>query len=305
MNLEFSDPVTDQHFSIMCIPRETERQKVLSTKVSVRYGCAAATVQSASGAQNVSNVLNTNVNAVSGEQVMNETGKINRTELAEHEIAARRGTDGLGNPYVYGLIREPHSSFCLVSEGTVETSGALHEEYEDPGSVELWRYRAASPHTVPGPALAELHLKWAADAPEDEYGTMLHFGNCVQEALSYVSGSTDVDTTAEQAVAAGQGVCQDYAHVMIALLRMSGIPARYVVGLIPGEGETHAWVEANCRGYWYGIDPTNNLLADENYIKFSHGRDYSDCMISRGIFTNPYAIQSTRAGVTVQQVPQQ
>ena len=298
MDLEFSQPVTDQHFSIMCVPRDTERQRLLENRITVEAVLADGTVQSA---------------------------------------AAKAAIDGLGNPYVYGVIHEPHSSFCLISEGTVETgarqessggdaetgarqegsevyalegdsegsgSSSLHEEFEDPASIELVRYAVESSLTAAGPALSALYSEWQKSAPEDAYGKMLHYGNCVQAALSYESGVTDVGTTAEQAVALGRGVCQDYAHVMIALLRMAGIPARYVTGMMQGEGESHAWVEANCLGYWYGIDPTNNVLVNENYIKFAHGRDYGDCMISRGIFTNPYAEQKTAAGVTVQQVPQ-
>jgi transglutaminase-like putative cysteine protease len=87
--------------------------------------------------------------------------------------------------------------------------------------------------------------------------------------------------------------------VYIAILRMAGIPARYTVGMMQGEGESHAWAEANCNGYWYGIDPTNALLINESYIKISHGRDYGDCMISRGIFSNPRAVQTMKVGVSV------
>ena len=100
----------------------------------------------------------------------------------------------------------------------------------------------------------------------------------------------------------GAGVCQDYSHVLLSLLRMAGMPARYVVGLMQGEGESHAWVEANCRGYWYGIDPTNHLLINESYIKLAHGRDYGDCMISRGISRNPRAIQTMDVSVSVNPV---
>ena len=82
----------------------------------------------------------------------------------------------------------------------------------------------------------------------------------------------------------GKGVCQDYAHILIALCHMDGIGARYVVGFMIGEGATHAWVEIMCGGYWYGLDPTNNLMVDETYIKLSHGRDYNDCTVVRGSF---------------------
>ena len=71
---------------------------------------------------------------------------------------------------------------------------------------------------------------------------------------------------------------------MTAVLRYMGIPARYVAGLMIGEGYTHAWVEVYTRDGWYGLDPTNNLHIDEYYIKLAHGRDYGDCVTDRGCF---------------------
>ena len=68
------------------------------------------------------------------------------------------------------------------------------------------------------------------------------------------------------------------------LLRMEGIPARYVVGMMTGEGSSHAWVEALCNGYWYGFDPTNNKLVNADYIRVSCGRDSADCSVIRGNF---------------------
>ena len=100
----------------------------------------------------------------------------------------------------------------------------------------------------------------------------------------YTSGSTDIYTTASQAFAKGEGVCQDYAHIMITLCRILGIPARYVNGLMIGEGYSHAWVEIYTGEGWYGLDPTNNLHVDDYYIKFAHGRDYSDCILDKGLF---------------------
>ena len=79
-------------------------------------------------------------------------------------------------------------------------------------------------------------------------------------------------------------MCQDYAHIMLSLLRMEGIPARYVVGMMTGEGSSHAWVEALCNGYWYGFDPTNNKLVNADYIRVSCGRDSADCSVIRGNF---------------------
>lgn len=252
MDLEFSDPVEDQYFVLRCIPRDTDRQRLIGLD----------------------------------------------TEVGPH-TAVYRDTDGLGNHMLYGLIRQPHSSFTLAVSGKVETTGSLYEEYEDPSDIGLQRYLAPSGYTQPGPELISLYRELAGTAPDDDYGRMLHFGRYVRDNMTYVPGSTDVHTTAEEAVSLRKGVCQDYAHVLTALLRMAGIPARYVTGLMRGEGESHAWVEANCRGYWYGIDPTNDMLVDDSYIKFTHGRDYEDCMVSRGIFRNPLAVQTMGIAVSV------
>jgi transglutaminase-like putative cysteine protease len=107
----------------------------------------------------------------------------------------------------------------------------------------------------------------------------------VYEHFTYAPGETNVMTTAGEAFVAGKGVCQDYAHVLITLCRMAGMPARYVSGLFVGEGASHAWAEVWMDGLWYGIDPTHNCLADEKYLKLCVGRDYSDCPLERGVFS--------------------
>lgn len=86
---------------------------------------------------------------------------------------------------------------------------------------------------------------------------------------------------------------------MIALMHMSGIPARYVVGMLQGEGLSHAWVEIYENGMWIGLDPTNNLVVSDRHIKISHGRDYKDCTINQGFFTgNADQRQQIRVSVT-------
>lgn len=99
----------------------------------------------------------------------------------------------------------------------------------------------------------------------------------------YQKHITDCNTSAEDAFILGKGVCQDYAQILIALCHLEKIPARYVAGMMIGEGASHAWVEICQDGIWYGLDPTNNKLVDDDYIKLSHGRDASDCLINRGV----------------------
>ena len=116
--------------------------------------------------------------------------------------------------------------------------------------------------------------------------------------FTYKTGSTTNQTTAEMALAQGCGVCQDYAHILIALCRQQGIPARYIAGFMIGEGATHAWVEVYVNGKWLGIDPTHNRIVDDLYIKLAEGRDFADCIIDRGLF-NGVAQQSQYVEVKV------
>lgn len=90
-----------------------------------------------------------------------------------------------------------------------------------------------------------------------------------------------------------------YSHILISLCHMEKIPARYVVGMLEGEGLSHAWVEIYENGMWIGLDPTNDLVVGEQHIKVSSGRDYGDCTINQGIFTGA-ASQTQTASVVVE-----
>lgn len=105
----------------------------------------------------------------------------------------------------------------------------------------------------------------------------------VHGAMEYASGSTDVSTSAEEALRQGRGVCQDYAHILEAVLRLDGIPARYVSGLMIGEGATHAWAEFFDGRAWRGLDPTNDCEAGDLYIAVARGRDFADCPMEQGV----------------------
>lgn len=84
--------------------------------------------------------------------------------------------------------------------------------------------------------------------------------------------------------AGGHGVCQDYAHVFIALARLAGWHARYCMGLTVGEGATHAWAEIYYEGAWHGFDPTRDCRTDASYLRFATGRDAADCPVEQGTF---------------------
>jgi transglutaminase-like putative cysteine protease len=112
--------------------------------------------------------------------------------------------------------------------------------------------------------------------------------------MSYGFARTGVQTTAGQVLAAGHGVCQDYAHLMLALCRLLGIPARYVSGHLVGEGGTHAWVEVlqPVPGHTVEIvawDPPHDRPTDLRYLTVAVGRDYRDVAPVSGTYCGPDA----------------
>ncbi len=130
----------------------------------------------------------------------------------------------------------------------------------------------------------------------------------VHERMTYAHGATGVRTNAADALALGRGVCQDYAHIMLALCRLRGLHARYVSGHLLGEGGTHAWVEVllpDPRGdgalVAQPFDPTNGCTPGLNYITVAVGRDYGDVAPTSGTFRAPYGGRLSarkRAGIT-------
>ncbi len=191
--------------------------------------------------------------------------------------------DSQGNRTANGCIAEAHTSFSFTVEGIVATDLDIFEDF-DPDMVKNAYYKYPTKYTAPGLELKKHFAALQLDESAGPYDKALAIMHAVHNTLVYEKDVTDISTSAEEAISLGKGVCQDYAHIMISLCHMAGIPARYVVGVMNGEGETHAWVEALCRGFWYGFDPTNDLLVDGNYIKFSSGRDYSCCVVNKGSF---------------------
>jgi transglutaminase-like putative cysteine protease len=124
--------------------------------------------------------------------------------------------------------------------------------------------------------------------------------------FKYIKGITSVDTTVDEILEHKAGVCQDFVHLMLQMLRTMNVPGRYVSGYIcpnkngmRGEGATHAWVEAWIPGYgWAGIDPTNNVWVTNNHVKLAVGRNFSDCSPVKGSFKGP-AIQKLSVYVSI------
>ena len=191
------------------------------------------------------------------------------------------GKDGLNNEQIYGKNGEPHDYFIFKISGEVTVGLALYDEVEDDNQSMIFKH----PHGLnkPGEKITEYYKKLNVDGIGNDYRRALTVMYRFYEDFDYRPNTTDIYTTAEEAFQQGFGVCQDFAHIFIALMHLSGIPARYVTGFITGEGASHAWVEVLCDGKWYGLDPTNNKPVFDEHIKIGVGRDANDCMINRGI----------------------
>ena len=116
----------------------------------------------------------------------------------------------------------------------------------------------------------------------------------IYDSFEYESGITEVHSPIEHALSERRGVCQDFAHIMIAIARSWGIPTRYVSGYLYHKGSrdrsradaTHAWVESYLPSLgWVGFDPTNNILPGERHVRAAVGRDYADVPPTRGTYT--------------------
>lgn len=182
--------------------------------------------------------------------------------------------DGFGNDVQYGGISSVHDTFRIESSGTVECSRYAIPDSE-PSDIYLF------PTTL---TAWDADIRRLAREGGDTPAAVCEIMHRVHQSLAYERFATGNTTTAIEALDIGKGVCQDYAHLMIAACRSVGIRARYVNGLMLGEGETHAWVEVYDGKQWLGYDPTHDAVIDYGYIKFAHGRDVGDCPSNRGRF---------------------
>lgn len=205
--------------------------------------------------------------------------------------------DSWGNALIYGSYRGEHTSFEANVCGQAVAGLADSVPSENPARDQLFQYPTAL--TAASAELLRfadgLYLSGDVLRRSEEVMQQVH------ATLTYTPGVTNVNTTAAEAFRAGCGVCQDYAHVMLALLRSRGIPCRYAVGMLLGEGKSHAWVEVLHENRWYAFDPTNCRRVTDEHIKLSHGRDYLDCTINRGLFRGA-AKQTTDISVIVAEV---
>ena len=163
------------------------------------------------------------------------------------------------------------------------------------------RYLEFSALTQPDDALRQMATTLLANVSSQDSRVLAeHINKKVHFLLNYKHGETSIHTPAAKALQLGHGVCQDYAHIMLALCRLCGLPARYVSGHLLGEGGTHAWVEVLIPApdqpdlaIALAFDPTHDCETDLHYLTIAVGRDYYDVAPTSGTFQAPYPGQLT------------
>jgi transglutaminase-like putative cysteine protease len=173
---------------------------------------------------------------------------------------------------------------AVVAEGEIETSNAAGVIRGLKDNVRPAVYLRSTPLTEADEKIEELAAGVAGVKPLDRAHAL---SAAVSDTMDYVSASTDNRTTAVQAAKLGKGVCQDFAHVMIAAARASGVPARYVVGYLFAPEtkltETHAWAEVFVPDIgWVGFDPSNRVCPTDRYVRLGCGLDSADAAPIRG-----------------------
>jgi transglutaminase-like putative cysteine protease len=215
--------------------------------------------------------------------------------------------DAYGNAVYHFDVPQEHERLVIHAKAAVETSAVTPA----PQALDMGEWDRLKSEFVRGDCFDFLHPHgYAVDTPtlqafvhaysldelkrSDPLTAVRALTQLIYDALAYEMGVTDAHSPIDKALEAGRGVCQDFAHIMIAICRSWGIPARYVSGYVYTERDggdrsnpdaSHAWVDVFLPSLrWVGIDPTNNVLTGERHVVVATGRDYGDVPPSRGVF---------------------
>jgi len=228
-------------------------------------------------------------------------------EVLQHELEITENPevqvfrDYWGNKTGIFNLMPPHRELIINSRLKVRTTGTadlqvnflgsfidLESEVEGNfGMIELSR-----PDEIQSQELIQEIVKRVYSADNSVAITIKNCSDYIFEHFKYIKGITNIETTVDEIIQKRAGVCQDFAHLLLQVLRTMKIPSRYVSGYIcphrsglRGEGATHAWVEAWIPGSgWTGIDPTNNIWVTNTHVKLATGRDFADCSPVKGTF---------------------
>jgi transglutaminase-like putative cysteine protease len=213
--------------------------------------------------------------------------------------------DFSGNTVHHFDIAGSHAQVKVIAQSTVEVQTVAPTRAADSGDWadldalaaggDYWEMLLPSHFVRPGDLLMQLAKELGCERRGNPLSLLSELNEAIYELFEYVPNSTKVDSPIEEALQTRQGVCQDFAHIMIALVRRMEIPCRYVSGYMfhrdedtkdrSLEGASHAWVEALIpRLGWVAFDPTNNLVGADRHIRVAIGRDYADVPPTRGVY---------------------
>jgi transglutaminase-like putative cysteine protease len=232
--------------------------------------------------------------------------------------------DYLGNHVHHFDIPGQHAQLVIIAEALVDLQAPL----QLPASLgptawdeldvlvqdgDYWEMLLPSEFAKPTPSLVKLAGQLDVRRKDDPLTVLRELNSALYSSFEYALKSTRVDSPIDDAIRTRQGVCQDFAHIMISLVRTLRIPCRYVSGYLhrrvedhdrSAEDATHAWVEALLPHLgWVGFDPTNNLIAADRHVRTAIGRDYADVPPTKGIFRGKTASElSVAVRVTASEI---
>jgi len=214
--------------------------------------------------------------------------------------------DSTGNTVHHFDIAGSHTEVKVTAQSTVQVQAVPAPRPSEAGdwadldaltsADDYWEMLLPSQFAHSTEALEQLAKELNCERREGPLELLTQLNEGIYNSFTYVPNSTKVDSPIEEALLTRQGVCQDFAHIMIALVRSHRIPCRYVSGYLfhreenghkdrSLEGASHAWVEALVpRMGWIAFDPTNNLIGGDRHILVAIGRDYADVPPTRGVY---------------------
>lgn len=223
-----------------------------------------------------------------GQRTLNWSVKVN------DRIVEPLFTDGFGDQTALWFQHSKCDIADIVATGTVETDDKAGLIRGLPALAPSPIFLRSTELTEPDERIKELA---SGISGENELERMHALSQTVADALKYQSGTTHEKTTAAQALESGEGVCQDFAHILIAAARSRGVPARYVSGYLltekdePELHETHAWAEIYIDGLgWVGFDPANGVCPTDHYVRIASGFDADQAAPIKGSITGEAAV---------------
>jgi len=207
-----------------------------------------------------------------------------------HGVKARSYVDGFGNHVHYFNLVKPHSGLTVVSRSTIETGLAPDADSGEELVQDFLRFRAPVKDVEGVRELARRQAIGDSASAAAVESALDELTLAISREFTYDRTVTNVYSSVDDVLAVRAGVCQDFAHLFIAVARAMGVPARYVSGYIHTPGEkvvaaSHAWAEAWVAGRgWIGFDATHPVRTTPHHVRLAVGRDYTDAAPTRGVY---------------------